>query len=86
MTPSLHVVVPGLLTTIQDIGRVGYQHLGVPVSGALDPVSLHAANTLVGNPPGAAALEVAAFRVQQAIPEQILHSDRDRNPRSGRES
>jgi biotin-dependent carboxylase-like uncharacterized protein len=61
MTPSLHVVSPGLLTTIQDRGRVGYQHLGVPVSGALDPVSLHAANLLVGNPPDAGALEVACI-------------------------
>jgi biotin-dependent carboxylase-like uncharacterized protein len=59
MTASLHVVAPGLLSTIQDRGRVGYQHLGVPVSGALDPVSLHAANLLVGNPPDAGALEVA---------------------------
>jgi biotin-dependent carboxylase-like uncharacterized protein len=61
MTPSLHVVAPGLLTTIQDRGRVGYQHLGVPVSGALDPVSLHAANLLVGNLPDAGALEVACI-------------------------
>jgi biotin-dependent carboxylase-like uncharacterized protein len=59
MTPSLRVVTPGLLTTIQDLGRIGYQHLGVPVSGALDPVSLQAANLLVGNAAGAAALEVA---------------------------
>jgi biotin-dependent carboxylase-like uncharacterized protein len=59
MMPALRVVAPGLLTTIQDFGRVGYQHLGVPVSGALDPVSLRAANLLVGNPPGIAALEVA---------------------------
>jgi biotin-dependent carboxylase-like uncharacterized protein len=59
MTACLHVVAPGLLTTIQDRGRVGYQHLGVPVSGALDPDSLHAANLLVGNPPGTGALEVA---------------------------
>src|SRR5262245_5678368 len=59
MTPSLLVVTPGLLTTIQDRGRVGYQHLGVPVSGALDPVSLQAANLLVGNLADAGALEVA---------------------------
>ncbi len=59
MKPCLRVASPGLLTTIQDHGRVGYQHLGVPVSGALDPDSLHAANLLVGNPPHAGALEVA---------------------------
>ena len=59
MTPALRVVAPGLLTTIQDFGRTGYQHLGVSVNGALDPVSLRAANLLVGNAPGTAALEVA---------------------------
>jgi biotin-dependent carboxylase-like uncharacterized protein len=57
--PCLHVLAGGLLTTVQDLGRPGYQHLGIPPSGALDPVSLRAANVLVGNPPGAAALEVA---------------------------
>jgi biotin-dependent carboxylase-like uncharacterized protein len=59
MDPALRVLAPGLLTTVQDLGRVGYQHLGVAVSGALDPVSLCAANVLVGNAPGAGALEVA---------------------------
>jgi biotin-dependent carboxylase-like uncharacterized protein len=61
MKPSLLVTAPGLLTTIQDRGRVGYQNLGVPVSGALDPDSLHAANLLVGNPPYSGALEVACL-------------------------
>ena len=59
MTAALRVVAPGLMTTLQDLGRPGYQHLGVPVSGALDPVCLRAANLLVGNPPGMGALEIA---------------------------
>jgi biotin-dependent carboxylase-like uncharacterized protein len=59
MNPALRVVAPGLLTTVQDLGRSGYQHLGIPPSGALDPVSLRAANALVGNAPGTGALEVA---------------------------
>ncbi len=59
MTPALRVVAPGMLTTVQDLGRSGYQHLGIAVSGALDPVSLQAANALAGNPPGTGALEVA---------------------------
>jgi biotin-dependent carboxylase-like uncharacterized protein len=59
MNPALRVVAPGLLTTVQDLGRSGHQHLGIPPSGALDPMSLRAANALVGNPPGAGALEVA---------------------------
>jgi biotin-dependent carboxylase-like uncharacterized protein len=59
MSPALRVISPGLLTTIQDLGRPGHQHLGIPVSGALDPISLRAANALVGNAPGTGALEVA---------------------------
>jgi biotin-dependent carboxylase-like uncharacterized protein len=59
MTPALRVIAPGLLTTIQDLGRPGHQHLGIPPSGALDPMSLRAANALVGNAAGAGALEVA---------------------------
>ena len=59
MSAALAVLSAGLLTTLQDLGRVGYQHLGIPVSGALDPVSLNAANLLVGNPPDTAALEIA---------------------------
>src|ERR1700757_3600826 len=59
MRPALKVVVPGLWTTIQDLGRPGFQHLGIPVGGALDPISLRAANLLVGNPPETGALEVA---------------------------
>jgi biotin-dependent carboxylase-like uncharacterized protein len=58
MTPSLRIARPGLLTTIQDLGRTGYQSLGIAVGGALDPVALRAANTLAGNPPGTGALEV----------------------------
>ncbi len=44
--------------SLQDLGRPGYRHFGVPVSGALDNVSLRLANALVRNPPGAAALEM----------------------------
>lgn len=59
MTAALRVLAPGLMTTLQDLGRPGYQHLGVPVSGALDHVSLRAANMLVGNTAGVGALEIA---------------------------
>jgi len=59
MTPALRVIAPGLMTTLQDLGRPGYQRLGVPPSGALDHVSLRAANLLVGNAPGTGALEIA---------------------------
>ncbi|HWJ30763.1 MAG TPA: biotin-dependent carboxyltransferase family protein [Gaiellaceae bacterium] len=53
----IEVVSPGLLTTVQDRGRPGLAHLGVPPSGAADPVAYELGNRLVGNPPGAAALE-----------------------------
>ena len=51
------VVRAGPLTTIQDQGRSGYAHLGVPRSGALDARALRRANALAGNPPDAAGLE-----------------------------
>ncbi len=52
------VVQPGPLTTIQDLGRYGYQGYGVPVSGALDDYALRVANLLVGNGERAACLEI----------------------------
>ena len=52
------VLRPGLLTTVQDLGRWGYQAAGVPVAGAMDSYSLRLANGLVGNPETAAALEI----------------------------
>ena len=58
MSAELEVLAPGMLTTVQDLGRSGLQHLGVPVSGAMDPFSHRLANALVGNARGAAALEV----------------------------
>src|SRR2546423_5962830 len=54
----LEVLRAGPLTTVQDLGRPGYAHLGVPRSGALDGPALRAANLLVGNEPGAAGLEI----------------------------
>lgn len=53
----LEVVAPGLLTSIQDLGRQGLRRLGVPRSGALDPVALRLANALAGNAGEEAALE-----------------------------
>jgi biotin-dependent carboxylase-like uncharacterized protein len=54
---ALRVVAPGLATTVQDLGRPGYYHLGIPLSGAMDRLALRAANLLVGNDEGAAGLE-----------------------------
>ncbi|MFJ8258098.1 biotin-dependent carboxyltransferase family protein [Peribacillus asahii] len=66
---SLRVIKPGLLTTIQDLGRRGFQKHGVIVSGAMDVYSLRIANLLVGNQEGEAALEVTlmgpTFKVEK---------------------
>lgn len=55
---GLLALEPGLLTTVQDSGRHGWAAYGVPAAGALDEEALHLANRLVGNAPGAAALEI----------------------------
>lgn len=55
---SLNIISPGLLTTVQDLGRHGYQKDGVSVSGAMDPFALRAANLLVGNEEGEAGMEI----------------------------
>jgi antagonist of KipI len=56
--PKLIVVRPGMLTTVQDLGRWGRQGAGVPVAGPMDAYSHRLANRLVGNPESAAAVEV----------------------------
>lgn len=58
MTDVFEIMSPGLLTTIQDRGRYGYQAFGIPVSGALDEYAFRVANLLVGNDENAAALEI----------------------------
>lgn len=55
---AIKVLKPGLQTTIQDLGRRGYQDIGVIVSGAMDHYSMKIANLLVGNDQGEAALEM----------------------------
>ena len=54
---TIKVLHPGLLTSVQDLGRPGYFHLGIPIGGAMDRLALRAANLLVGNEEGAAGLE-----------------------------
>jgi biotin-dependent carboxylase-like uncharacterized protein len=58
MSAALAVIAPGLNAAIQDLGRPGFQAIGVPVGGALDPVSLRLANWLAGNDEGEGALEM----------------------------
>lgn len=57
----MKILRPGLLTTVQDGGRMGYQAFGVPVCGAMDWISLAAANILAGNEWDAGALEITGM-------------------------
>ena len=56
---SLRIIDPGLLTTVQDLGREGWSCAGVPPSGAADTLSLRIANWICGNHSSAAAIEMS---------------------------
>lgn len=66
---QLEVRAPGLLTTVQDLGREGFGPMGVSASGAADPVALRLGNRLVGNADGAAALELTLLGGTFAFPD-----------------
>ena len=66
---SLVVEDPGLLTTVQDLGRLGFGVMGISASGAADPVALQIGNRLVGNDPGKAALELTLSGGTFALPQ-----------------
>jgi len=66
------VEAPGLFTTVQDLGRMGCGSIGVSPSGAADAVALRVGNRLVGNPEGAAALEMTLAGGTFAFPEGAL--------------
>jgi biotin-dependent carboxylase-like uncharacterized protein len=68
----IEVLRPGALTTIQDRGRVGWAHLGVPRSGALDAPALARANAIVGNVEDAAGLEITLTGCQLRFHESAL--------------
>ena len=69
---SLQIVKPGLLTTVQDRGRPGLQHVGVVPCGAMDAVALALANALVGNRGGEAALEITLLGPEIEFGEDAL--------------
>lgn len=56
-TASIEVTKAGMLTTVQDLGRVGHRGEGVPLSGAVDSLAMRVANLLVGNAEDAAGIE-----------------------------
>ncbi len=68
----IDVLQPGLLTTIQDSGRWGHQHFGVPVAGPMDRSSHRLANLLVGNRVSCATLEVTLIGPQLAFGRDLL--------------
>jgi antagonist of KipI len=59
-------------TTVQDLGRRGHRGMGVPLSGAMDPFALRVANSLIGNPENAAALEFALVGPELEFSEDTL--------------
>ncbi|SCL57678.1 biotin-dependent carboxyltransferase family protein [Micromonospora peucetia] len=67
----VEVLRAGALTTVQDLGRAGWAHLGVPRSGALDPAALRLANRLVGNPESAAGLEITMTGCELRFPHAV---------------
>jgi antagonist of KipI len=76
---AVEVIAPGLLTTVQDRGRPGWRHLGVPAGGALDTEALDAANAAVGNMADAAGLECVLqgpeLRFRQAVHFAVAGGD-----------
>jgi len=68
---AVRVIKPGLLTTVQDQGRWGFQAFGVSVAGPMDPVSQRMANAMAGNPTDAATLEITLVG-----PELVFEDER----------
>jgi antagonist of KipI len=70
---AFEVLEPGILTTIQDLGRYGFSQFGVPPSGALDTFSLRAGNLLVGNREDEACLEITLMGLKiKALKEVVI--------------
>ncbi|MFZ7128579.1 MAG: biotin-dependent carboxyltransferase family protein [Desulfobacterales bacterium] len=80
---AIRIHAPGPYTTVQDLGRRHYFHLGVPVSGSLDDYAHRVANWLVGNPGQCAVLElsVAGGRMEMLCPADIAVTGAMMNPR-----
>ncbi|MEA3321435.1 MAG: biotin-dependent carboxyltransferase family protein [Bacillota bacterium] len=71
-SPLFQVMKPGLLTTLQDLGRTGYQEFGMVVAGAMDTFALQIGNLLVGNEKGEAALEVTIMGPELKALEDVV--------------
>jgi hypothetical protein len=66
---TIQVRVPGLFTTVQDLGREGFGAMGVSAAGTADPIALRLGNRLVGNSEGAASLEMTLLGGTFCFPE-----------------
>lgn len=77
MTPALRIVQVGFATTIQDHGRSGFAHLGVPTAGAVDRRTHDRMNRLVGNPPDAATIETLGGLIVEALQPVIVARSTD---------
>ena len=73
-TAVFEVVEPGILTTIQDLGRFGFSQFGVPPSGALDTFSFRASNLLVGNGEEEACLETTLMGLKLMVLKEVVIS------------
>ncbi len=75
--PALRVVQVGFATTVQDHGRFGLAHLGVPTAGAVDRLAHDLMNRLVGNPPGAATIETMGALIVEALRPLVVARSTD---------
>ncbi|MDX2047204.1 MAG: biotin-dependent carboxyltransferase family protein [Chitinophagaceae bacterium] len=71
---SIRIIKPGLLATVQDGGRRGYQSLGVPVGGAMDEFAMHIANLLAGNAITDAVIEFTLHGAEVLFEKDMLIS------------
>jgi len=72
--PAFEIIDPGILTTIQDLGRYGFSQFGVPPSGALDIFSFRAGNLLVGNRDEEACLETTLMGLKMMVLKEVVIS------------
>lgn len=81
--PTLHIVQPGMLSTIQDRGRYGYQRFGMPTAGAMDAFALRAANALLANEDNAACIEATVLgpRIELLADTRIAITGANVSPR-----
>jgi biotin-dependent carboxylase-like uncharacterized protein len=80
--PALRIVHVGFATTVQDHGRRGLAHLGVPAAGAVDRRTHDVMNRLVGNPPGAATIETMGALVVEALRPVVIAASTDASRRT----